>query len=55
MPTGITLSGLAGGVPGRTWTYTTDPVGNVTEILETAECSGGGSGLVLENQTVTTG
>ncbi len=54
VPTGITLSGLAGGVPGRTWTYTTDPVGNVTEIVETPECSGGGSTVVLENQTVTT-
>ncbi len=54
VPTAITLSGLAGGVPGHTWSYTTDPVGNVTEILETPECSGGGSGLVLENQTVTT-
>ena len=53
-PTAITLSGLAAGVPGHTWTYTVDPVGNVTEILETPECSGGSSGLVLENQTVTT-
>ncbi len=54
VPTGITLSGLATGVPGHTWTYTTDPVGNVTEIVETPECSGGGSTVVLENQTVTT-
>ncbi len=54
VPTGITLSGLAGGVPGRTWTYATDRVGNVTDILETAECSGAGSTVVLENQTVTT-
>ncbi len=53
VPTGITLSGLTTGVPGHTWTYTTDPVGNVTEIVETAECSGGGSGLVLENHTAT--
>ncbi len=54
VPTGITLSGLAGGVPGHTWTYTTDPVGNVTEIVETAACAGAGSTVVLENQTVTT-
>ncbi len=54
VPSGITLSGLAGGVPGHTWTYATDRVGNVTEIVETPECSGGGSTLVLENQTVTT-
>ncbi len=54
VPTGITLSGLAGGVPGRTWTYTTDPVGNVTEIVETPACAGAGSTVVLENQTVTT-
>ena len=51
VPAAITLSG---GVPGHTWTYTTDPVGSVTEILETPQCSGGGSTLVLENQTVTT-
>ncbi len=54
VPTGITLSGLATGVPGHTWTYTTDPVGNVTEIVETAACAGAGSTVVLENQTVTT-
>jgi RHS repeat-associated protein len=54
VPAAITLSGLAGGVPGHTWSYTTDPVGNVTEILETPECAAGGSTLVLESQTVMT-
>ena len=53
VPTAITLSGLAGSVPGRTWTYTTDPVGNVTDILETPDCTGGSS-VVLGSQVVTT-
>ena len=42
------------GVEGFKRKPTTDPLGNVTEILETPECAGGGSTLVLENQTVTT-
>ena len=53
-PTGIALSGLTGSLPGRSWAYATDPVGNVTEIVETAECAGGGSAVVVDPQTVTT-
>ena len=53
-PTGIALSGLTGSLPGRSWTYATDPVGNVTEIVETADCTGGGSAVVVDPQTITT-
>jgi hypothetical protein len=52
-PTAIGISGDPMGVGDRTWAYTTDRVGNILAIVETAGGACGGT-LVLENQTVTT-
>ncbi len=54
VPTGIGLSTDPGGLGDRTWAYTTDRVGNVLEIVEMPGCAGGGSTVLLENQTVST-
>ncbi|MGD2115203.1 MAG: RHS repeat-associated core domain-containing protein, partial [Acidobacteriota bacterium] len=52
-PAGISLSAPVDpvGPAGRSFTYTTDPVGNILEIVERGTCSA--APLVLENQTVT--
>jgi YD repeat-containing protein len=52
-PTSIGISGDPMGVGDRTWSYTTDRVGNILSIVETAGGACAGT-LVLENQTVTT-
>ena len=51
-PTAIGVSGDPAGVGDRTWSYTTDPVGNVLEIVEQGACTSGP--VVLEAQTVRT-
>jgi len=51
-PTAIGISGAPAGVGDHTWTYATDAVGNVLEIVERAVCSD--DPLILENQTVNT-
>ena len=51
-PTAIGLSGDPAGVGDHTWSYTTDPVGNVLEIVERGVCAD--APRVLTAQTVTT-
>jgi RHS repeat-associated protein len=52
VPTAIGISGDPGGVGARTWSYTTDRVGNVLEIVERDVCPD--APLLLQNETVTT-
>jgi len=51
-PAAIGISGDPAGVGDHTWSYTTDPVGNVLEIVERAVCPD--APKVLTPQTVTT-
>ena len=52
VPASIGLSGPSEGLGERTWTYTTDRVGNILGIVEQGGCTPGP--VVLEAQTVTT-